>query len=53
MNISKCYKLKSCETDVPCWGKRIKKSIFHLLIYIFTYLKVVFSVIYIEKEKIV
>jgi hypothetical protein len=57
MNISKCYKLKSCETRGSLLQekeKEIKNSpiygMFHMLIYIFAYLKAVSSVIYTNKE---
>jgi len=61
MNISSCYKLKSCETLrflVARKRKRDKKKdspiydMFHVLIYIFAYLKAVSSVIYTKKEKL-
>jgi hypothetical protein len=58
MNISKCYKLKYCETTrfIFVRKRNFKKSLiygmFHMLTYIFAYLKAICCVIYTKKEKL-
>ena len=56
MNISKVFKLKSCETMRLFWGgvrgeKMPFYGVFHVFIYISTYLKAISPLIYIQRDK--